>query len=125
MNQPILMHADIDKCPEVSDVGDNAWKPHANTQIGNGIDTLCKREVFKLFAGIPPRLIQFIHDILKGGYPYSIVHVVMQGYLFTQLRIVQQIVYMASKVIRHLLYQLVSFRVHTPCIQWIVGMAYA
>ena len=66
MHQSILMHANIDKRTERSDVSNDALKNHAWLQVAQRFHALLKRRSFEFRPWIATRFLQLFQDIGHG-----------------------------------------------------------
>ena len=63
MYQAILMHTDIHKGAEVSNVGHCAFQNHPGNQVGNFFHTILELRGFKFRARVAAGFIQFFDDV--------------------------------------------------------------
>src|SRR5690606_20932392 len=122
--QSVLVNADVYKSTKIGDVRDDSGQAHARPKIGNGVDPLSKCELFELFAGIAPRLIQLVHDVHQRWHSDRFTHVFLKRYLFSELRVANQISHFMSQVGRHSFDKRVTFRMYGPRIKRIFSISY-
>ena len=66
VDEPVLVHSDIDEGAEGCDVGDYAWEFHAYFEIGGFIDSFGKGKHLELFARVAPWFGKFGDDVFEG-----------------------------------------------------------
>ena len=71
MDEPVLMDADIDKCPEIDDVADDAVEDHADRKVGYVENIRMQLRHRQGIADIAAGLFQLCYDVddgwLSGG----------------------------------------------------------
>ena len=111
MNQAILMDADVDKGPEVGDVGHNAGKLHAGNKIVDGMHPGIELESLYLGTRVASGLLQLLHDVAERRQADLLGDIALDVDALARLRIIHQIGDRAPVVAGHLLHQLIAFGV--------------
>ena len=66
VDEAVLVNADVHKCAEVGDVGDQPRTSQARRQVFEVVNVFAEGEGLKLFARVAARLFEFRDDVGKG-----------------------------------------------------------
>ena len=121
MDETILMDADIDKGPEVGDVGDDARQDHAFYEVVDGGDMLVELEFLQLFARVAARLLQFLHDIREGRDAHLGSHILLDVDGLALLLVADQFADGAAMILGHLFDDGIALRVNGRVVEGILG----
>ena len=125
MHKSVLMHADVDKCSEVGDVGDDAGEHHSLNEIVHLFHIGVELEGFQLLSRVAPRFFQFVHDIRQGGNTHLGRHVSLHLHLLALLFVSNQFAYGTTVVARHLFHDVVALGVDGRIVERVLGIGNA
>ena len=112
MNQTVLMHADIDKCAERGNVGDDTFENHAGLQVGEFFDAVLKGGGLEFGARIAARFFEFFQDVGYGRYAEFLVGIFFSAQGFQQLAVAHHRLHVFLYVGENFLDQGIGFRMH-------------
>ena len=121
MYKTVLMNADVDKRPEISDVGHDAGQLHAYGEVVHGLDALGKLKLLNLFARVAARLFKFLQDIGERGQTHFVVNIPLYIYVRAKLFLTDEVGNLTVQVAGHLFYERIAFGMYSAVVEWVPG----
>ena len=66
VHESVLVHADVDECAELGDVGHHAFERHAGEQVRDLFHFVAELRCDKLLARVAAGLLEFIENVAEG-----------------------------------------------------------
>ena len=125
MYQAVFFDTDVDESAEIGDIPHDTRQFHTYAQIINRAYILVELEYFDRAARVTSRLFELLQNIFQGGHSDGGGEIPFGLYLQAQFLVGEQFGYAASQIGGHLLYDMVTLRVHRRIVQRVLGIRYA
>ena len=122
VDEAVLMHADVDKSAEGSDVGHDAVEGHANAQVVDGADVFIEFEGFKRLSWVAARFVQLAEDVVDGLQTKLLLHEVFWVDLRDEFLVTNKVFHFHTQFLGHLLHDVVALGVDGTLVQRIVAI---
>ena len=122
VDEAVLMHADVDKSAEGSDVGHDAVEGHPNAQVVDGADVFIEFEGFKRLSWVAARFVQLAEDVVDGLQTKLLLHEVFWVDLRDEFLVADKVFHLHVQRLGHLFHDVVTFWVNSALVQGILAI---